>query len=91
MTTELRSAEQEGLTPVRMVGKSLHVCTSVGKAAVAGGSLVLSKDRKEVRMAQAEAVKDCERGTEERQSQAPALRPWLQQRHLPFFWFFEQA
>lgn len=46
---------------MKTLGKSLHAPTNMGEVAMAGGILVLSRDRKETMMAQAEGVKDCER------------------------------
>lgn len=67
VTTGLRSAGQEGLAWMKMRGNSLHAPTSMGEVAMAGGSLVLSGDRKETRMAQAERVKGCERYRREKE------------------------
>lgn len=66
VTDELRFAGQEGLAYVKMVEKNLHAQCSIGKVAVAGGSLLLTGNRKETGVAGAEGVKDYERGTEGR-------------------------
>lgn len=68
-----------------MAGKNLHAQGSVGEAAVARGRLLLTRNRKETRVAGAEGVKDYERGAEGKRRWAPREHcgPCKTHLHLP--------